>query len=65
MNWREEKAYAKGALARRLGENINANPYTHETAIQSANHWAWRRGFVDQSNAAQPVLKPLTEVQQP
>lgn len=45
MNWREEKAFAKGKVAAKMGRSIIANPYTFETSIQSANFWAWKRGF--------------------
>lgn len=44
-NDREQKAYANGVVAAQRGKSIESNPYTHETTIQSANHWAWRRGY--------------------
>jgi hypothetical protein len=45
MNEREQKAFNKGKIAAQLGRAISDNPYTHETTIQSANHWAWKRGY--------------------
>lgn len=45
MNEREKKAFLKGEAAAKMGRQVHANPYTHETSIQSANFWAWKRGF--------------------
>jgi len=56
MNNREKSAFNKGAAARRRGKADSENPYTHETSIQSANHWAWKRGYDEQGKAAHAVI---------
>lgn len=45
MNWRTDKAFEKGKKAYSVGKALGQNPYTHETSIQSANHWAWTHGW--------------------
>lgn len=45
MNERTDKAFEKGKLAYSKGNALGKNPYTHETAIQSANNRAWTHGW--------------------
>jgi ribosome modulation factor len=42
---RTAKAFERGRAAYSTGKAFCDNPYTHETTIQSANHWAWSEGW--------------------
>lgn len=51
MKDRTARAFEKGQSACRRGKLMRDNPYTHETSVQSANFWAWQKGYCAQAKA--------------
>lgn len=48
----EQRAFHLGRVAHRAGRQMNDNPYTHETSVQSANNRAWRAGWSAEAGGA-------------